>query len=52
MIERNAIGSIKSVYEVEDRITMQRYALKLSNKQAVKKFNLQSYLINEKTILE
>ena len=44
MIEKIAQGSFKTVYEVEDKVNMQRYALKVVNKAKVKKYNLQAYL--------
>ena len=50
-VEKCASGTFKSVYEVEDRVSLNRYALKVSSKNKIKKYNLQSYVQNERNVL-
>eukprot|EP00347_Sterkiella_histriomuscorum_P002012 403369812 len=52
MIEKLAQGTLKQVYEVEDRYTNQRYALKVVSKQRVLTYGLQNYIRNERMILQ
>lgn len=39
-VEKCASGTFKNVYEVEDRVTLNRYALKVSSKSKIKRYNL------------
>lgn len=41
LVDRCGAGLFKNVYEVEDRITMNRYALKTVSRSKIKRYNIQ-----------